>query len=271
MVQGGFEKRERNGVVYYAVSFLEKTGLARAAFTTRIGGMSAGEAATMNLSFKRKDTPANVRENYRRICAAAGFTAGGLAVSRQVHGTAVHEVGDAEAGRGVFDGDESPEADGLVTNRRGVALVKHTADCVPVYLLDARTRAIALVHAGWRGTLEGIAGIALTRMAEAYGTRPEDCLAAIGPSIGPCCFEVGGEVAQAFEARFPGRGVVDASGKLPIVDLWRCNALQLLDAGVQDDNIAVAGLCTACDPITFYSHRKEKGRTGAMAALLELV
>jgi YfiH family protein len=127
------------------------------------------------------------------------------------------------------------------------------------------------VHAGWRGTVVGIVGEALRRMAQAYGTRPQDCLAAIGPSIGPCCFLVGEDVAAQFESRFPGRGVVDVSGSQPSVDLWKCNAVQLLDAGVPDDNIAVAGLCTACDTETFYSHRKEKGKTGAMAGILELL
>jgi polyphenol oxidase len=271
MVRSGFEKRERNGVVYYAVSFLEATGLVKAAFTTRLGGVSTGEAAAMNFSFARRDEPENVRENYRRICAAAGFTPGGIVVSRQVHGTYVHEVTITEIGRGIFDDFENAKADGLMTRRHGVALVKHTADCVPVYILDTKAPAIALAHAGWRGTLEGIAGIALRRMAEAFGTKPADCMAAIGPSIGPCCFEVGLDVAQTFEARFPGHGIVNDSGGSPKVDLWRCNAMQLLDAGVPDENIAVAGLCTACDTATFYSHRREQGRTGAMAAIMELI
>jgi polyphenol oxidase len=271
MQQGGFEKRERNGVVYYAVSFLEATGLVNAAFTTRLGGASVGEAATMNMSFARKDKPDSIRENYRRICAAAGFTPDGLAISRQLHGEYVHKVMDAEIGRGIFDDFENVEADGLMSRRRGVALVKHTADCVPVYILDTKTPAIALAHAGWRGTLEGIAGVALRRMGEVYGTKPADCMAAIGPSIGPCCFEVGQDVAQAFTSRFPGFGIVDTAGYRPHVDLWRCNALQLLGAGVPNENIAISGLCTACDTAMFYSHRKEKGKTGAMAALMELI
>jgi YfiH family protein len=271
MVRGGFERRERNGVVWYAVPFLDRTGLVRAAFTTRTGGASTGEAAAMNFSFKRKDDPDNVRENYRRICAACGFAPDRLVISRQVHGTYIHEATDPEIGRGIFDGFENVEADGLMTDRRGAALVKHTADCVPVYILDVKTPAIALVHAGWRGTLAGIAGEALGRMAEVYGAHSADCLAAIGLSIGPCCFEVGRDVAEAFEGRFPGRGIVDASGRLPKVNLWKCNAIQLADAGVPDEGISVSGLCTACDTATFYSHRKEKGRTGAMAAILELI
>lgn len=271
MLQGGFEKRERDGVVWYAVPFLERTGIVRAAFTTRAGGVSRGETAAMNLSFARRDEPERVRENYRRVCKAAGFAPDSLVVSRQVHETYIHEPADEEIGRGVFDDYVNVEADGLMTRKPGVALVKHTADCVPVYILDAKTPAIALVHAGWRGTVEGILGAALKRMAEAYGTRPGDCLAAIGPSIGPCCFEVGEDVAEAFGSRFPGWGLVNRAGGRPRVDLWRCNALQLLDAGVPEAHIAVSGLCTACDTATFYSHRREKGRTGAMAAILELL
>jgi YfiH family protein len=271
MVRGGFSRQEKDGVVWYAVSFLERTGLVRAAFTTRIGGVSTGETATMNLSTRRADTPETVRENYRRFCAAAGFRASALTVSRQVHGAYVHEATAADIGRGVFDDAESVEADGLMTDRRGAALVKHSADCVPVYILDTRTPAAAMVHAGWRGSLEGIAGEALRRMAGAYGTRPSDCLAAVGPSIGPCCFEVGCNIAGQFEERYPGWGLVSHGDGNPKVDLWQCNALQLIDAGVPEDAIAVSGLCTSCDTATFYSHRKERGRTGAMAAFLELI
>lgn len=270
MASGGFDKRERNGVVWYAVSFLEKTALARAAFTTRLGGVSRGGTATMNLSFARADPKETVRENYRLFCGASGFPEDALAVSRQVHGTYVHEVLDGDVGTGVFDDAESVQADALMTARRGVVLVKHSADCVPVYLLDARTPAAALVHAGWRGTLEGIAAEALRRMAEAYGTRPQDCLAAVGPSIGPCCFEVGPDVAERFAGRFPGREIV-VSGDRPHVDLWRCNVIQLLDAGIPEHNVSVSGLCTACNTGIFYSHRREKGGTGAMAAMLELL
>jgi polyphenol oxidase len=266
-----FEKREKNGVVYYAVRFLEETGLVRAAFTTRIGGASTGETATMNFSFKRKDTPENVMENYRRISAAAGFPQGSLVVSKQVHETYVHEVLPDEVGRGIFDDYDNVTADGLMTARRGVALVKHSADCVPVYILDKKTPAIAMVHAGWRGTYEGIAGVALNRMAQISGTLPQDCLCAVGPSIGPCCFEVGEGVAGLFESRYTGWGLVDRTEGAPHVDLWRCNARQLSNAGVPEECIAVAGLCTACDTETFYSHRKEQGKTGAMAAIMELI
>lgn len=271
MIYGGFDKVERNGVVYYAVSFLELTGLVRTAFSTRAGGVSTGETASMNFSTKRRDTMENVRENYRRLASAVGFAVGSLTISRQVHGTYIHEVTEAEIGRGIFDEYENIEADGLMTASRGVVLVKHSADCVPVYILDTKTPTIAMVHAGWRGTYERIAAEAIRRMAEVYGTRPEDCLAAIGPSIGSCCFEVGADVAGLFEHRFCNRGIVDRSGANPRVDLWRCNALELMEVGVPDGNIAISGLCTACHTDTFYSHRKEKGRTGAMAAFIELI
>jgi polyphenol oxidase len=270
VIHGSFEKQQRNGVIYYAVSFLEQTGLVRAVFTTRTGGVSTGETATMNLSTARRDTLGNVRENYRRVCCATGFEADRLVVSRQVHRTAVHEVTDGEIGRGIFDDYENIEADGLMTNRRGVALVKHSADCVPVYIVDTGTPAIAMVHAGWRGTVEGIAAEAVRRMAEVYGTKPQDCFAAVGPSIGPCCFEVSPEVAEQFDSRYPGWELVTHGAGNPKVDLWRCNALQLLRSGIPDGQIAVSSLCTACDTGTFYSHRREQGKTGVMAAFLEL-
>lgn len=261
-----FEIKTVNGVDFYAVPFLERTGLVKAAFTTRRGGVSGGETATMNFSSRRADTWHNIRENYRRICAAAGFPPESLAISRQVHGVYVHEPLPNEVGRGIFDDYVSIEADGLMTDQPGVTLVKHSADCVSIYLLDTTKPAIALLHGGWRGTMERIAQEGLKRMAQAYGTKPQDCVAAIGPSIGPCCFEVGEDVALAFENQFPGWGLV----KDGHVDLWRCNKLQLLEAGIPQENIAVSQLCTACDTQTFYSHRAEKGRTGAMAALLML-
>ena len=270
MATNAFIRTQTSGVTYYAVSFLEQTGLVRAAFSTRLGGVSTGETATMNFSTKRADSVENVRENYRMLCRAAGFDATKLAVSRQVHGIILHEPTD-DVGHGVFDDWESPVADGLMTDRPGVVLVKHSADCVPVYLLDTRHRAIALVHAGWRGTHGRIAQAALRAMAARFGTRPEDCLGAIGPSIGPCCFLVGNDVAAQFEAEFPGWELVDYSGAQPAVDLWACNARQLTEAGVPAGNIAVADLCTACDTGTFYSHRAEKGRCGSMVAMMSLL
>ena len=270
MAHGGFTRNETNGVTTYAVSFLEQTGLVRAAFSTRLGGVSQGETATMNFSTKRADTVENVRENYRRLCAATGIDPTHLVVTRQVHGTVAHEPTPDEVGMGVFDDQVSPEADALMTDRHSVALVKHSADCVPVWVVDTATPAIALIHAGWRGTYEEIVDKTLSRMAERYGTRPADCLAAIGPSIGACCFEVGDDVAELFATRFPGDDLVTQMGGRPHVDLWRCNERQLLRAGVPAASIAVAGLCTACDTATFYSHRREQGHTGVMAAVLEL-
>jgi YfiH family protein len=158
------------------------------------------------------------------------------------------------------------EADGLMTDRRGVTLVKHSADCVSIYLLYTARPAIALLHAGWRGTVQRIAQEGFRAMARAYGTRAQDCLAAIGPSIGLCCFEVGEEVTQAFEQSFPGWELARDGH----VDLWRCNQLQLEELGVPPQNICVSGLCTACDTETFYSHRAERGTTGSMAAFLML-
>lgn len=263
----GFEKITQNGVTYYAVSFLQNNAPVRAAFSTRLGGVSTGETATLNLSFRRRDTGENVQENYRRFGAAAGFTVESLAISRQVHGNDVLEVLPQDVGRGIFDEDISPETDGLMTDKPGVTLVKHSADCVSVYIVDPMRPAIALLHAGWRGTATRIAQQGLRRMAEVYGTRPWDCLCAIGPSIGPCCFEVGLDVAEVFDREFPGWGLVRDNH----VDLWECNRRQLEEIGVPSRNIYVSELCTACDTETFFSHRAEKGKTGSMAAFLMLV
>ena len=261
-----FDRITQNGVTYYAVSFLQENAPVRAAFSTRLGGVSTGEGATLNLSFRRRDTAGNVRENYRRFGEAAGFAMASLAISRQVHANDVLEVHPQDVGRGIFDEEISPETDGLMTDKPGVTLVKHSADCVSVYIVDPVRPAIALLHAGWRGTAARIAQQGLRRMATVYGTRPQDCLCAIGPSIGPCCFQVGGDVAEVFQREFPGWGLVSDSH----VDLWACNRRQLEQMGVPPQNICVSGLCTACDTGTFYSHRAERGKTGSMAAFLML-
>lgn len=264
-----FTTKERNGVVYGVFPLFEQTGLVRHGFSTRIGGVSSGECATMNLSFSRKDEPGRVRENYARLCAALCVPPESLVVTRQVHGVWCHTARASDAGRLVVREEPVETADALITNEPGLTLIKHFADCVPVYLLDPVGRAIGLVHAGWRGTAERIAAETIRIMEREYGTRPADLLAAIGPSIGPCCFEVGEDVAAVFDERFPGC-VGRSPGRKPHVDLWQCNLRTLSDAGVLPGRIAAARRCTACEPELFYSHRRDRGHTGTMAAALAL-
>lgn len=269
MAENGFIRNERNEVVYYTIPLFENTKLTRHGFSTRIGGTSRGECAAMNFSFSKKDEPGRVRENFFRLSAALDIDPASLVVTRQVHGVRCRVVRKRDAGRLVVRGGAVAVADALITDQPGLTLVKHFADCVPIFLLDPVRRAVGLIHAGWRGTAAGVAGITVRAMTREYGVRPADVLAAVGPSIGPCCFEVGEEVAKFFDGRYA-QAVDRTRGPRPYVDLWRCNRDDLTAAGVDPGHIVMAGLCTACDAQTFYSHRRDRGHTGSMVAVLAL-
>lgn len=266
-----FVKKEKNGVVYYAIPFLDDTGLVTTAFSTREGGVSTGETAQMNLGMYRRDTRENVRENYRRLFAAAGLDPRHVVLSRQVHGTDFLLARPEMRGVGLWDDARVREADALLCAHPDTVLVKHSADCASIFLLDPVHETIALAHSGWRGTLANMAAHALRGMTEQFGTRPNDCLAAVAPSIGPCCFEVGEDVAQLFDQAYPGWDLIRRRpGRKPHVDLWACLDRQLAQAGLKPGNIRLSGICTCCHPQEFHSHRYQKGHCGLMAAAMTL-
>jgi len=254
--------------ILVSIPFLEKTGCVKAAFTTRHGGISQAPRESLNLSFSRGDDEETVRENYRRCAEAFGCDLSQMVLSRQPHGDRIEEVHAGDGGMRLVRDILPPERDAVMTDEPGVVLVTSHADCVPVYLVDTEHHAIAMVHAGWKGTSLCIAEKAVYAMRTRYGTDPGKLLAAIGPSIGVCCFEVGEDVEKIFRENFPGWDIFDASGEKTRIDLWACNEGQLLRAGVKKENIAITGTCTACHTQTFFSHRREKGQTGTMAALL---
>jgi YfiH family protein len=230
----------------------------RAAFSTRLGGVSPAPFDTLNLSFSTDDDPANVWRNRLDFAAAAGAAADHLVVPGQVHGTTIVEVGGGERGRGARSRtDVVAGADGLFTRAADVPLLVSFADCVPVLLVaGSPPRALALVHAGWRGMLAGIVGEA----ARALGAFGAARAAVIGPSIGPCCFAVSPDVGEGFEAAFPGTW---REGR---VDLWEAARSQLAAGGFASADIVSSGLCT-CHDHEFFSHRREHGLTGRQAAI----
>jgi YfiH family protein len=222
----------------------------RAVVTTRSGGTSAGRYASLNLGLGTGDDAERVAANRARVRAALGLDS--VHVLHQVHGTRVWEVPDPAA----------REGDALWTRAAGVALGVGVADCVPAFAWDARRRWVALVHAGWRGTAAGVLEGALATLREA-GSRPEDLHVALGPSIGPCCYRVGAEVASHFPA-----AAVQTAGETLRLDLRAANRLQAEAAGLPPEHIDAAPPCTGCAPSTFFSHRVEGGRTGRMWALV---
>ncbi len=268
---GKMELHAGGGATYLTFPPFSAVPFVRHAFSTREGGVSEREFASMNLSFGRGDVDANVLENYRRFCRAAGLGFRSLVSSAQDHHTFVRRVGKAQRGVGIWKPMDMESVDALITDEPGVTLVTHYADCVPVFLLDPKKRAVGLVHAGWRGTAAKIAARTVSAMTREFGCRPEDMLAGIGPSIGPCCFEVDAPVRDAFAAmtELCSRDFIrdDGNGKYH-VDLWEANRRTLLLAGVPASSVTVAGVCTKCCANWLFSHRAAGAKRGGLAAFL---
>lgn len=238
-------------------------------FTTRLGGVSEGYLSSLNLGTQRGDTRENVLENYRRLACAMDFSVDDMVFSRQVHGDFVARVGRGNCGEGLRI--EAPEGrDGLMTDEPNVVLTVFSADCTPILLYDPVRRAIAAVHAGWRGTALGIAARAVERMREEFSCRAEDLRAAIGPCIGKCCFETDADVPEAMlrEIGNDAQRFIEPRGEKYYVDLKGLNALHLRRAGV--GCVEISSECTACLPERYWSHRRTRGHRGAQAAVIFL-
>lgn len=243
------------------------------AFTTRLGGVSEGEYAAMNLGYNRGDPNENVAKNFRLFCAAAGFEAGSLVTGAQDHHVNIRRVGTEERGIGIWREKDMESIDGLCTNVPGVTLVIYTADCVPLYFVDTEHRAIGLAHAGWRGTAAGMARVMVERMGAEFGTDPGKLAVAIGPSICKTCFEVDEPVAAEFLQLENAEKFVTLPTETDVkyhVDLWECNRQFLLGAGVPEENITVGGVCTMCESDLLFSHRRTRGHRGSNCAMLAL-
>ena len=235
-------------------------------FTTRLGGVSEGILSSLNLGMHRGDTPERVAENYRILGRAIGFEPENLVMTRQIH-SAIVRVVDRSCHLGL-DHHQYPECDALVTNDPGTALVVFTADCTPILLHDPVTGAVGAAHAGWRGTASGIAAGTVEAMCREFGARPENIRAAIGPNIGPCCFETDGDVPKAMLDAFGPAAeewIRPAEDKY-YVNLKEMNALVLRRAGVKQIEISTA--CTMCRPDVFWSHRVTRGQRGSQGAII---
>lgn len=293
------EKYIQNGakITYLSFPMLEETGMVEHLFTTRLGGVSEGEFATLNLSFDRGDDPVRVLENYRRIGEVLGTTPERMVCSKQTHTTNIMEVRESDCGSGVVKERAYTDIDGLMTDIPGICLVTSYADCVPLYFLDPVHRAIGLAHSGWRGTVGGMGACMVRSMGERYGSRPEELLAAIGPSICRDCYEVSADVAEAFremllpmkqayqqvrEAKgYDGdestaadavihKGRIVAGEQKYQLDLWLANQLILVHEGVPISRISLAGICTCEHADLLFSHRATGGKRGNLGAFMML-
>lgn len=261
-------------IAYLTFPLLEEAEMVRHLFSTRMGGVSEGIYASMNLSYARGDKKEAVDENFRRMAEIFETTPDKIVCSKQTHTTNVRLVTEKDCGKGVLYAPDYDDVDGLITNIPGILLCTSYADCVPLYFVDVKNRAIGLGHSGWRGTVCHMGEAMLKAMHDAFGTKPEDVLAAIGPSICRDCYEVGEEVADAFKEKFPEEwrcllSEGKAEGKYQL-DLWEANKRVLLNAGILSTHLAVTDICTCCNDKYLFSHRASRGKRGNLAAFMEL-
>ena len=264
------QRRENGRLVTYVFPHLKAVGLHHA-ISTRLGGQSQGPFASLNLSYSVGDDQDDVAANRRLFYAAADVQEGSVVSSHQVHGANVCRVGRQARGRGAIQpGTAIPATDALITDDRGTYLFMRYADCVPILLCDPVKRAVALVHAGWKGTVGNIVGATVKTMCRVFGCQTQDILAGIGPAVGPCHYAIQQDVSSQVRSALSfwpfvlHRGADDSL----VMDLPEANVYQLLAAGLHQANVALSGICTACHSDEFYSHRAEGGRTGRFAALV---
>lgn len=297
-----------NKVEYLTFPSFEKFDFLYHGFSTRIGGISDGIYSTMNLTFSTGDDRDKIIENYRIFCSALGIEAESLVFGDQTHTCNVISVGEDDRGKGIFNPKTWHDVDGLITDSPGTSLVTLYADCVPLFFVDPVNKVVATSHAGWRGTVGGIAAKTVVEMKRLYNSNPEDIYAAIGPSIGVCCFETDESVAKEFLA-LPEeivKNCVVAKGcdnieqyknedtnnsgdtkkyentnnceitnnsenindKKYYINLQKINRKFMMAEGIPLNQIEIADICTKCNHEWLFSHRATNGKRGGMAGII---
>jgi len=250
-----------------------ETGIVNHGFSTRIGGVSTDAFSSLNLGMHTADDKENVQHNFELFCRDVCIEPSHLVLSEQVHETVIFKASRQDCGKGLLVESDLSGVDGLITDEPGVALATFYADCTPILLLDPKRKVIASVHSGWRGTVGKIARKAAFMMQKEYGCKRTDILAAIGPSIKQCHFEVGEEVYLNFAAAFGSRAerVTQLKNGKYYIDTDTLNVQLLQESGVLSENISVCPLCSYCEEELFFSHRRSGGTTGRMCAAIELI
>ncbi len=265
------EKITVNAVPVLKFPELEKLDFIKHCFSTREGGVSSGIFESMNLSFSRGDVKENVDENFRRIAAVMNEPVSNFVLSEQTHTTNIHVVSKEDAGIGLTRPKPYTDIDGLITNIPHLVLSCFFADCVPLYIIDPKNKAIGLSHSGWRGTAARMGLVTIEKMRENYGSSPGDLICGIGPSICQSCYEISRDVAEVFIREFPGYKDTLLKAKPNDkynLNLWETNKIIFKEAGVKEENIILPGICTCCNPKLLFSHRASKGRRGNLGAFL---
>lgn len=244
-------------------------------FSTRLGGFSSGIYSSMNLSFSQGDDERFVRKNHYLMADAFGVKPDNIVYSHQTHTTNVLRVNLEHAGMGLTKERSFHDVDGFVTDVPGLMLVTAYADCVPLYFADCSQHVIGLSHSGWRGTVNNMVQATIDKMRIEFGSRPEDIVAFIGPSICAACYEVGEDVAQKFADTYK----EDADKVLKLkketamekkyyLNLHAANRINMLHAGIPQKNVHVTDICTCCNPELLFSHRASKGKRGGLCGYM---
>lgn len=280
---------------------LDETGIVEHCFTTRLGGVSKKHLSSLNLSFSRGDDPDNVHKNYERLAQALHVSTDDFVFTDQTHTTNVLRVDASYRGISLHNSISYSDIDGLVTNEPGLVLSTFYADCVPLYFVDPIHHAIGLSHSGWKGTVSRMGLKTLQKMQEEFDTNPADVIAAIAPSICQECYEISEDVAVKFMEEFPehvdeilikkfptsnipttsANAVNNINSNITIsdkslaqqkyqLDLWKCNEIILLEAGIKKDHLAVTNICTCCNSDLLFSHRATNGMRGNLGAFMYL-
>jgi hypothetical protein len=282
-------------MAYFTFDIIEKTGIVDHFFSTRLGGVSSDYLTSLNFSYTQGDTKGNVDENFRRAAAHMNMTSSDIVCSMQTHTTNVRKVTSADKGKGVVCERDYTDIDGLITNENGIILATFYADCVPLFIVDTKNKAIGLSHSGWRGTVAKMGEVTLNKMKAEYGTKAEDVKIAIAPSICQSCYEVSEDVAIEFEkvfthddvkaieylTRYKNRADITQTdiencllykkqnGKYQL-NLWYANYRVFRDYGVASGNIEITDVCTCCNSSILFSHRATNGKRGNLGAFLAL-
>ncbi len=261
--------KKKNIYVFTSPELKEKVSVA-IYFTTRLGGVSKPPFDSLNLGFHSGDAFLNVLKNRRIVGENLGFSLRKLTCAEQVHGAKILEVKKELIGKG----GENPEnqlsqTDGIVTKLKRVPLAMFFADCLPILLVDPKNKAVGIAHGGWRGLLLGVVKELFKKMELLFKSIPQELYAFIGPSIGPCCYEIGKDVAQEFEKCYP--HLLKSKKSKIFLDLKAVGQEQLKMIGIQQNKIVISEFCTSCRKDLFYSYRRDKGRTGRQAAIIFLI
>lgn len=265
-------KESNNGVIYVTTDFFSSDHIS-VGFSTRFGGVSPLPYHSLNLGYSVADDQENVRKNRYRFLKALGCDLEMAVLGNQVHSSNLVLVTEEHlSGREYLDNPQYgiPNTDGLLTNISGITLLGSFADCVPLYFYEPNLPMIGLSHAGWRGTYDQIAAKTISELLK-HGGFLSDIKVIVGPSIGPCCYQVGEEIYRGWKENERREEVFYGSFNDLYLDLWKANYLQLIDIGVPSDNILLGNMCTSCNKDIFFSYRNGGTETGRMMGLISIL